>query len=367
MLKMIMLLLVFLGCPHLVVGGQMQIPLFGALTGAGSSQECNSSQLSLVEKKTDTAKNSTGSPYRLGETLHIRLSGACATALDDELAKRGMSEAARLYLDNVAMAGLPVTVHQGEDPGERIVSIHLLRQSQQEENRSSWDTLLTRQHGDYVMKLPLALAIGEALPVKIHPTSAFRFSVVSKNAARITNGVCLLIFVVCFILLIRHPSALRETRNGVYSLGKSQMAFWGLLVILSFLGLWIVTGSMERIPEQVLTLLGISGATGLGSLLITTSKLGDQPPILIYSTPRDFLRDILDDGNGFSLHRMQVVIWTIILGGVFIQSVNKVMSMPEFPETLLMLMGISNGLYLGFKFPEKVEPPQKTPVPEKTI
>jgi len=30
-----------------------------------------------------------------------------------------------------------------------------------------------------------------------------------------------------------------------------------------------------------------------------------------------------------------------------------VASMPEFPETLLVLQGISAGTYLGFKIPEK--------------
>ncbi len=46
-------------------------------------------------------------------------------------------------------------------------------------------------------------------------------------------------------------------------------------------------------------------------------------------------------------------LWTIVLGMVFVGAVRQVMSMPEFPETLLVLMGISNATYLGFKIPEK--------------
>ena len=33
--------------------------------------------------------------------------------------------------------------------------------------------------------------------------------------------------------------------------------------------------------------------------------------------------------------------------------VASVMSMPEFPDSLLILMGISNGTYLSLKIPEK--------------
>ena len=42
-----------------------------------------------------------------------------------------------------------------------------------------------------------------------------------------------------------------------------------------------------------------------------------------------------------------------MLGGFFIWSVCKVISMPEFSPTLLVLMGITNGTYLGFKPQEK--------------
>jgi hypothetical protein len=124
--------------------------------------------------------------------------------------------------------------------------------------------------------------------------------------------------------------------------------------------------------------MGISGATGLGALVIgngtkaaeiagleeklATLAAGDErtrtearlkamrePP-----TPKaKFFRDICDDGNGMSFHRLQTVMWTVILGIIFVSDVARVISMPEFPDTLLVLMGISNSIYLGFKFPEK--------------
>ena len=66
-----------------------------------------------------------------------------------------------------------------------------------------------------------------------------------------------------------------------------------------------------------------------------------------------FFRDILSDANGISLHRFQILVWSLILGIIFVVSTWKSMTMPEFNETLLTLMGISSGTYIGFKFPEK--------------
>jgi hypothetical protein len=66
-----------------------------------------------------------------------------------------------------------------------------------------------------------------------------------------------------------------------------------------------------------------------------------------------FLRDILSDSSGYSFHRFQIFAWTIVLGIIFISSVYNSLSMPEFSPTLLGLMGLSAGTYIGFKFPEQ--------------
>ena len=66
-----------------------------------------------------------------------------------------------------------------------------------------------------------------------------------------------------------------------------------------------------------------------------------------------FLRDILCDSSGYSFHRFQIFAWTIVLGVIFVSSVYNRFTMPEFSPTLLGLMGISSGTYIGFKFPEQ--------------
>lgn len=68
---------------------------------------------------------------------------------------------------------------------------------------------------------------------------------------------------------------------------------------------------------------------------------------------KGLLRDLLSDGSGYSFHRFQIFAWTIVLGIMFVASVYNRLTMPEFSATLLGLMGISSGTYIGFKFPEQ--------------
>ncbi|MEH6413521.1 hypothetical protein [Pseudomonas sp. CGJS7] len=70
---------------------------------------------------------------------------------------------------------------------------------------------------------------------------------------------------------------------------------------------------------------------------------------------RGFLRDVMADRHGYSFHRFQIFAWTIVLGIMFVSSVYNSLTMPEFSATLLGLMGLSSGTYIGFKFPERQE------------
>ena len=58
-------------------------------------------------------------------------------------------------------------------------------------------------------------------------------------------------------------------------------------------------------------------------------------------------------GRVITFHRFQIVVWTLILGTVFVSEVFTKLAMPVFDTTLLTLMGISSGTYLGFKVSAK--------------
>jgi hypothetical protein len=87
------------------------------------------------------------------------------------------------------------------------------------------------------------------------------------------------------------------------------------------------------------------------------AQVNQQTPTLAQSATaqvsQGFLRDILSDASGYSFSRFQIFAWTIVLGVMFVSSVYNSLAMPEFSTTLLGLMGLSSGTYIGFKFPEK--------------
>jgi len=193
-----------------------------------------------------------------------------------------------------------------------------------------------------------------------------------------------------------------------YSLARFQMAFWFTMTIVSFFFIWLITDAYDIITTTILALIGISAGTSLSATVIDDSKrteilnltitlqkektdldneililnsqlkadpanielqkkikekesLVDEKTLQIARnitvlTPQKsegFFNDILQDVNGVSFHRVQLLVWTLVLGMIFLHSVWKSLSMPEFSATLLALQGLTSGTYLGFKFPEK--------------
>ena len=92
---------------------------------------------------------------------------------------------------------------------------------------------------------------------------------------------------------------------------------------------------------------------GRTRLALVNQQLQSISPASTAGHSQGLLRDILRDGSGYSFHRFQIFAWTIVLGIIFVSSVYNNLTMPEFSTTLLGLMGISSGTYIGFKFPEK--------------
>jgi hypothetical protein len=69
-----------------------------------------------------------------------------------------------------------------------------------------------------------------------------------------------------------------------------------------------------------------------------------------------FWLDILSDADGVTVHRFQNVVWTVVLGFVFVIVTCTHHAMPVFDNTLLTLMGISGATYVGLKVPEAKVP-----------
>jgi hypothetical protein len=72
---------------------------------------------------------------------------------------------------------------------------------------------------------------------------------------------------------------------------------------------------------------------------------------------RGFIADLLTDQNGNSLHRLQLILFTLLYGAYLILHVANASPAEalnvKFPDGVLELMGLTSGVYVGFKVPGK--------------
>lgn len=289
-----------------------------------------------------------------------------------------------LYLNEIPFKGLSQSV---PDPGHDHVQFYLDRL---DTNRDQWAALLRSPVP--ARRVLLTIGLENGLPFNTEMTD---FSLVVYHPAAMGVGVVLLIvLLVLFCWAARASDVLRQPGpppapvNGVvprkaYSLARVQMAVWFFVVVGAFALIWIITWDRDTISNSVLALIGISAATGLAGTVVDTGKasslqaqkkqltaesaslaaaparqaeinaqISDINRQLTTPATEHFIIDILSDANGISFHRFQMAVWTAVLAIVFIISVWKDLLMPDFNTTLLGLMGISAGTYIGFKFPE---------------
>ena len=143
-----------------------------------------------------------------------------------------------------------------------------------------------------------------------------------------------------------------------YSLGRTQLVFWSIIVIGSYLYLYINNNAPPQITNASIILLSISiGTTLVGKVIDDTQTTGFRHQD---SPSNGFLIDILSDEKGISVHRLQNVIWSLIVAVIYIQTVfvstaNILPDESVITNQLLELMGISSGAYVGIKVTENMK------------
>ncbi|HVU95439.1 MAG TPA: hypothetical protein VHE34_09450 [Puia sp.] len=144
-----------------------------------------------------------------------------------------------------------------------------------------------------------------------------------------------------------------EKPKAPFSLARAQLAFWTVIISSSFAYLWYKFHyQIPGFANVNLILLGISvGATASAKLIDDSQKENGN---LSQDNPSEgFLKDILSDKSGVSIHRLQNVLWTVIVGIIYIQFVaagsGELPDESVLTENMLILMGISTGTYVGVK------------------
>lgn len=152
------------------------------------------------------------------------------------------------------------------------------------------------------------------------------------------------------ILVVDAASASPTVVRGDFSLSRIQIAFWTVLVVAGFIYIWLSTGYAPDLPQSVLILMGISGATKVITGAMDAKQPLTAPPPPLPLGPKKgigkVLSDIISDDVSPTISRIQFVIWTLLFGGVFLEHIFEYVKFHDFTPEQLALMGISNGVYL---------------------
>jgi len=223
----------------------------------------------------------------------------------------------------------------------------------------------------------------------------------TMDAFPVIAAIVLVLAAVLIVPLVRSSDLLRDSEpkdiaglknvagddlRRPYSLAMSQMIWWFLIILLSYLYIFFFYKHDPNIlTGQTLILMGIGTGTAIGAALIDQNKkntntlaafnalqkqindlrlqgmsdvqlkpqLDQRDGLARQLASESFLKDVLTDVNGISLHRVQQLVWTVLLGLIFLYLVLAKHELPDFSNVMLGALGISGATYLGFKIPEQ--------------
>jgi hypothetical protein len=254
---------------------------------------------------------------------------------------------------------------------------------------NEWGQLFGNPNRLVLSNVAVTLQLGDDIRLNADPDPKTRLDIVVIREGRMYGWIVFVILYVGLVLwLAKAKGMLRDSGpkpaagHKPYSLAMVQIAFWFSLVMPSFVFLWLMTGGrLDTLNKSALALIGIGTFTALaakvqddhkrqveGARLAARKRDLEALPQRTADQQREvdqintkfseaavsegFVTDILTGGAGISFHRLQMVVWTLVLGVIFLGDVWSKLAMPEFDATLLGLMGISSGTYLGFMLTE---------------
>jgi IPT/TIG domain-containing protein len=181
----------------------------------------------------------------------------------------------------------------------------------------------------------------------------------------------ILLYIVTAVLSKRwNPKALVNGFDGFASSSKLQWFLWLIVILFGYAAIWALRAlqgdysALSDIPVNLLTVLGFSTGTAAAAKGITSgyvqagkvTKAGAPKG----EPPKNTGGIFQDDGGAPDLSKIQMMGFTIIAIGIFVATVvhlilsaktnaNLTTSLPNIDPSLMVLMGISQGGYLGKK------------------
>jgi len=272
-----------------------------------------------------------------------------------------------LYAEGVQLKGISSDLFNGvsksvvELPDSIWIPFKLVRDTT---TKAAWDCLY-RVAGWNKTHLKVHVSVGweGMFPVKVSTKNYERSQIMIVFFDQWEFFAWLLLYAIIlggFVVLAINSNMLRDSDNGTYSLAQTQLAFWTILVIGSFIYTLILTDIASSINSSILFLLGISIATNGTAVYMNYYKKKDKTR-LIPKQSKGFLTDILGDGETIVVQRVQNAAWTLVLGLYLVYYTISNKTLPTYPDVLLYLTGVSSLGYVAAKPTENKVPQNSEP------
>ena len=257
-----------------------------------------------------------------------------------------------LFFDHMPLKGIYTSSYTSSNDKDEL---HFFI-SHTDEPIAVWNHFVfTRKKGElFTRKVSVSVGLEDqdAIPTLVKDNNAFTLVLVKKSWFTVSVFIIAALFVLFMTLavksdILRNVGPSPDTGRKPYSLALVQMATWFFVIMTSWVLLYVVKHTFNTITDTLVILMGISAGTGIGGIAIDSNrdKFSKTVARFFEGYPVGRLWNQLSPVPDFS--------WTIVMVAVFIRQVTAYMTMPNFDSSLLILMGISSGTYLGFKVTEK--------------
>jgi hypothetical protein len=143
------------------------------------------------------------------------------------------------------------------------------------------------------------------------------------------------------------------TQDGFASLSQFQIMLWTIIVGASAVYVMVLSGNLINLTDGTLVLLGITGGA---ALLARVPGRTDPPQPAQAGAAQPQWSDLVVVDDTIDVTRVQMLIFTMISASFVALKVIVDYAIPDIPLNFLLLMGISNGIYvIGRQLPNQTK------------
>ena len=136
-----------------------------------------------------------------------------------------------------------------------------------------------------------------------------------------------------------------------------------MITVWALVYVFIVTGTLLSLTAEMLTLLGIAGTGSvLARLIASRQAMVTSPPAYLSppGSPPEFWQMLSTKNSlgvpSFDLMKLQLFVFTLVIGVYIVWRITDTATFPALDTNTLLLLGVSQGIYVGGKFGASLPP-----------